>query len=208
MFNVKFRFFFVNLRYLLSVMRNKSEFSKFLEENVTISENTTVSRIDTIAVNNTEDLFLKTLPGHWIEDQNQRENINDYLYEMGMNWIKRTYATSTSWADEIRISIQDDMLSASGIRGPLADQFQFKIKLDNSTLAEMDIGKEFGGMTKATATIKDNSVYSYVLRPGYSDILFVVKQSINPNNTDVLKVENTHYRSKVVWKSVFKRKHE
>ena len=92
-------------------MRNKSEFSKLLDQNVTISENTTVSLIDTMAVNTTEDLFLKTLPGHWVEDQNQRENINDYLYEMGMNWIKRTYATSTSWADEIKISIQNDMFN-------------------------------------------------------------------------------------------------
>ena len=189
-------------------MRNTSEFSeflekKFLEKNISISESVTISENTTDA----EDLFLESLPGHWVEDQNQRENINNYLYEMGMSWFKRAYATSTSWQDEIKIFIENDILTANGLRGPLADPFQFTIKLDNKTLCEMDIGKEFGGMTNATATIQNNSVISYVLRPGYSDdLLFVVKQSINPNNTDILNVENTHYRSNVVWKSVFTRK--
>ena len=188
------------------VTRNRSEFSRFLQENATISQNITDIETEIVDEIDTEDLFLKFLPGHWIEDENQRENINNYLYEMGMAWFKRVYATSTKWHDEINIMIQNDMLTAKGIRGPLADPFQFTIKLDNKTRADMDIGKEFGGMTKAIATIDENSVISHVLRPGYSDILFVVKQTIDFNNTNVLKVENTHYRSKVVWKSVFNRK--
>ena len=178
-------------------MSNSSAFSAMMQNN--ISTKTNASDIDSKS-------FQSTINGHWVEDQNKRENINNYLYEMGMNWFKRKYATSTSWEDELHIHVENGILRASGIRGPLAESFQFTIKLDNQTLAEMDIGNEFGGLTNATAEIRNNSVIAYVLRPGYSDILFVVKDTISLNNTDVLMVENKHYDSNVVWKSVYNRK--
>ena len=56
---------------------------------------------------------------------------------MGMNWFKRKYATSTSWADEIKIYVEGNVLEASGIRGPLAEPFQFTMNLDNETLSDI-----------------------------------------------------------------------
>ena len=39
------------------------------------------------------DIFV----GKWKEDQYQRENFGDYLYQRGLNWFKRVYATSASF---------------------------------------------------------------------------------------------------------------
>lgn len=141
-----------------------------------------------------------------MEDQQQRENLKPYLYEMGIGWFKRTYAASTSWQDEVHISLVDEKLSADGIRGPLAKPYRFSIKLDNQTLAEIDIGKDFGGITNATAEISDNSLIMYVLKPGTSDLFFTITDNIHHNTTDILNVEYKHVNSNVAMKSVFKRK--
>merc|ERR1711899_158105 len=43
------------------------------------------------------EFLQKNLPGEWKEDQYERDNLSNFLYEAGLNWIKRTYATSTNW---------------------------------------------------------------------------------------------------------------
>ena len=143
--------------------------------------------------------------GHWIEDQYQRKNLNNYLYEMGMNWFKRVYATSTSWEDELRINVEDGWLSVNGLRGPFAEPYQFSAIMDNRTLAEIDIGA-FGGKTEATVGVLNGSIVSYVRKPRSQDLFFTVTDRMDPYDMNVLHVEYKHVDTDVVWKSVFNRK--
>ena len=142
--------------------------------------------------------------GYWVEDQYQRKNLNNYLYEMGMSWIKRVYATSSNWEDELRIKMGCGWLNVNGLRGPFAEAYHFSAPLDNRTVAEMDIGA-FGGRTQATASIIDNSIVSKVRKPGSSDLFFTVTNKLDPYDMDVLNVEYKHLDSNVVWRSVFNR---
>ena len=59
------------------------------------------------------------IPGHWIEDEYQRENIDDYLLQMGMEWYKVMFAQSISWQDEMTIFFDNEYINIDGVRGPL-----------------------------------------------------------------------------------------
>jgi len=143
--------------------------------------------------------------GYWIEDFDQRENLDSYLYQMGMDWFKRSYASSVSWEDELLISIEDAKLTLNGLRGPFAEAYQYGAKLDNQTLNEMNIG-DFGGLTSAITEIRDNAMFSYVFKPdSTSELFFIVSNRIDLNDVDTLNLEYKHVSSNVVWKSVFKR---
>ena len=146
------------------------------------------------------------ISGHWIEDEYQRENVYDYLHQMGMEWFKVMFAQSMSWQDEMTIFFDNEYINIDGVRGPLAESYQYRIKLDNQTLSLIDIGEEFGGITNATAEVRNNSMMCYVLKPGSSEPLFTVTNHLNPQTKDILNIENRHVDSNVVWKSVFKRK--
>ena len=146
------------------------------------------------------------ITGHWIEDEYQRENIDDYLHQMGMEWFKVMFAQSMSWQDEMTIYFDNEYINIDGVRGPLAESYQYHIKLDNQTLSLIDIGEEFGGITNATAEVRNNSMICYVFKPGSSEPLFTVTDHLDPQTKDKLNIENRHVDSNVVWKSVFKRK--
>ena len=149
--------------------------------------------------------FEEAINGYWIEDFDQRENLDSYLYQMGMDWFKRSYASSVSWEDELLISIENDNLMLNGLRGPFAEAYKYSAKLNNQTLNDMDIG-DFGGLTKAITEIRDNAMFSYVFKPeSTSELFFIVSNRMDMSNVDVLNVEYRHVSSNVVWKSVFKR---
>jgi hypothetical protein len=152
--------------------------------------------------------FVTAINGHWIEDYDQRENLDKYLYQMGMDWFKRSYASSVSWEDELLISVEGNKLTMNGLRGPFAEAYEYNAKLDNLTLNAMDIG-DFGGITNAITEITNNSMISYVFKPDSSnELFFIVTNTIDLHyNVDVLKVEYKHASSNVAWKSVFQRNH-
>ena len=52
--------------------------------------------------------FFAAINGHWVEDFDQRENMDSYLKEMGMAWFKRSYASSVRWEDELLLYVQGD----------------------------------------------------------------------------------------------------
>ena len=153
--------------------------------------------------------FVNAINGHWIEDYDQRENMDQYLYQMGMSWFKRSYASLVSWEDELLISVENNTLTMNGLRGPFAEAYEYDAKLDNLTLNAMDIG-DFGGITDAITEIKNDSMISYVFKPESStELFFIVTNTIDlPYDVDVLKVEYKHVSSNVVWRSVFQRSQE
>lgn len=143
------------------------------------------------------------LNGHWVEDFDQRDGMNGYLIQMGMAWFKRSYANSVRWEDEFLISIIDDNLTMNGLRGPFAEVYEYKSKLDNVTITKMDIG-DFGGITNSFSELTVDSVILYAFKPGSSsEIFFVATLTIDMKEVNTLKVEYRHFDSNVVWKQVF-----
>ena len=157
-------------------------------------ENTTIR-------NNT---IESTVVGYWIEDHNLRDNIDAFLHEFGIEIISSDYTTSNDWEDEKVIYVDDDILTINELRGPSATPYQFRVKLDNVTEAKIDIGV-LGGVTYATTEITDDSFISYVLKPGFSELLFTVTHKIENDDIDTLIVERKHFESNIVWTSVFQR---
>lgn len=149
--------------------------------------------------------FFTAINGHWVEDYDQRENMDSYLKEMGMAWFKRSYASSVRWEDELLLYVQGDIFTMNGLRGPFAEAYEYTAKTDNHTINKMDIG-DFGGITNAITEINEDSMVSYVFKPGSSnEFFFTVTLTIDMHNVNVLKVQYRHVDSNVVWKEVFER---
>ena len=71
------------------------------------------------------------LEGYWEEDQNQRENLDDFLYYRGVSWFERVYATSASFVLIMKIEKQGNIFVFSGIRGPLQEEYKSEIIPNN-----------------------------------------------------------------------------
>ena len=149
--------------------------------------------------------FSTALNGHWVEDFDQRDNMDSYLREMGMSWFKRSYASSVSWEDELLLLVQGDAFTMNGLRGPFAEAYEYKARLDNHTINKMDIG-DFGGVTNAISEITDEYMRSYVYKPGSTtELFFTVTLTMDTENLNELKVEYRHFDSNVVWTEIFER---
>merc|ERR1712156_882681 len=79
------------------------------------------------------EFLQRNLPGEWKEDQYERDNLSNFLYEAGLNWIKRTYATSTSWENTQSIKFEDGVFKVKGTSGPLEKVFDFSLHPDGKT---------------------------------------------------------------------------
>lgn len=94
------------------------------------------------------------LQGRWKENANGREGLNDFLYQIGMNWFKRVYIRSVSWSNEENIFQDGDNFRIYGYSGPTAKVFSQNFVADNKTLTQVDMG-ELGGNMFARAFIDD-----------------------------------------------------
>ena len=164
---------------------------------------------------NYEDLILNqnstlrnALNGHWVEDFDQRDNMDAYLREMGMSWFKRSYASSVTWEDELLLLIKGDTFLMNGLRGPFAEAYEYRAMLDNQTINKMDIG-DFGGITNAISEITEDYMRSYVYKPGSStELFFTVTLTMDMKDVNRLKVQYRHVDSNVVWTEIFERNYQ
>ena len=157
------------------------------------------------ATNQTIPIY-SSIVGYWIEDHNLRDNIDAFLREFGAEVFSSDYTPSNDWEDEKVIYVDDDLLTINELRGPSATPYQFRVKFDNDTHAEIDIGV-LGGVTNATTEMTDDSFISYVLKPWTSELLFTLTHKIECDDIDTLIVEREHFESSIVWTSVFKRQY-
>jgi len=157
-----------------------------------------------IVLNQNSPLHL-ALNGHWVEDFDQRDNMDSYLKEMGMSWFKRSYASSVSWEDELLLLVKGDTFVMNGLRGPFAEAYEYRAMLDNQTINKMDIG-DFGGIVNAISEITDDYMRSYAYKPGSStELFFTVTLTMDMQDVNTLKVQYRHVDSNVVWTEIFKR---
>ena len=69
--------------------------------------------------------------GHWKEDQQTRTNLNDFLYHVGVKWIRRQLATTLSWENDQTFKSDGTGLKLEMTNGPLKTQIIMKINLDD-----------------------------------------------------------------------------
>jgi len=151
------------------------------------------------------EFLQKNLPGEWKEDQYQRDNLSNFLYEAGLNWIKRTYATTTSWENEQSIKFEDGAFVVKGKSGPLAKVFDFTLHPDGSTQSVVDLGSDLGGVTDAIAEIKGNSLITYLTKKGEDSVYMHAIRTIKADSPDVMIYETKIFPSEVSMKATYHR---
>jgi len=130
--------------------------------------------------------YVKThLTGHWKENQYQRNGLNNFLYEMGMNWFKRVYVTSSSWENQQHITYRqagNPTWSVSGIKGPREDAFNFDLVPDYNTQTSVDLG-QLGGRTFAKARYEGNKLITHIhnIKTG-RHFLTAIREVKSPNH--------------------------
>ncbi|XP_059093719.1 uncharacterized protein LOC131888803 [Tigriopus californicus] len=113
------------------------------------------------------------LQGRWKEDQYKRKHLSDFLYEVGLGWIKRLYVTSASWENEQTIFQNGQDFRINGFseleyecfmlarfirnrsgRGSKAEVYSYTLVADNSTMTEVNMG-ELGGPQKTYSYVEE-----------------------------------------------------
>jgi hypothetical protein len=125
------------------------------------------------------------LRGKWKEDQYKRQGLNDFLYEMGMNWFKRVYVTSASWENEQTIFQDGNNIRVNGIKGPNKEVFELHLVADNKTITQVDMG-EIGGLRDATSEFTNNSLISYLKKPDEKIIDIIATRTIEPASPELM----------------------
>jgi len=149
------------------------------------------------AQDNGEEFLKRHLPGKWKEDQYKRKNLNNYLYEMGLNWFKRVYVTSTNWENTQDITLQNgDFYSVHGTKGPYATKYDFVLYPDGRSISDVDLG-ELGGKTTATAKYEGNTLTTYLTKKGKRGLFMTAKRTILPENPNQMIYEVKHVKSGV-----------
>jgi len=151
------------------------------------------------------EFLQKNLPGEWKEDQYERDNLSNFLYEAGLNWIKRTYATSTSWENEQSIKFEDGVFKIKATSGPLGKTFDFSLHPDGKTQSKVDLGPDLGGMTDGIAEIKGNSLITYLKKEGQDEMYMHAIRTINKDSPDVMIYETKLFPSEVAMTSTYHR---
>jgi len=140
--------------------------------------------------------FLKEkLPGKWKEDQHKRKNLNNYLYEMGLNWFKRIYVTSTSWENTQDIKLQNnELFDVHGTKGPYATKYNFVLYPDGRRASDVDLG-QLGGKTVATARFEGDTLTTYLRKKG--KLFMTAKRTIRAANPNEMIYVLRHVKSGV-----------
>ena len=150
--------------------------------------------------------FLKrTLVGKWKEDQYTRKNLNNWLYEMGVNWFKRVYSTTAGWENTQDITFENEVWKFDTINGPKADRLKFDLYDDNRTFSVVDLGENLGGLTDATAEIIGSSLVTSLRKKGETDIYMTATRTINKDKPNEMIYEAKHFSTGVAMTSTYNR---
>ena len=162
--------------------------------------------VDENATDTNKNTFIKSyIVGYWVEDGSRRGNMESFMSVIGLkSSLSRQYVRSPNWEDEKVIFVEGDELIVNEVSGPTATHIDFKIKLDNETVSELDIDT-LQMSTNATAEMTNTSLILYIHKPGASDLLFTITYRIDLDDLNTLNVEHKHLKSKIVWRTAFRR---
>lgn len=125
------------------------------------------------------------LQGRWKEDQYKRQHLSDFLYEVGLGWIKRLYVTSASWENEQTIFQNGQDFRINGFKGPKAEVYSYTLVTDNSTMTEVDMG-ELGGPQKTYSYVEGASLVTNLYDKEDGTLKFISKRTRTPGSNVML----------------------
>ena len=144
--------------------------------------------------------------GHWKEDQQTRTNLNDFLYHVGVKWIRRQLATTLSWENDQTFKSDGTGLKLEMTNGPLKTQIIMKINLDDKfKSSQVDIGPDLGGVVHATSEIIRNDLVITLKLAGKTDAHLLITRTINPKNSNEMIMIAKHVPSGAETSSIYRR---
>merc|ERR1712150_52426 len=116
-------------------------------------------------------------------------------YEMGLNWFKRVYVTSTSWENRQDITLKNgNHFAVSGTKGPYKTKYNFVLYPDNQRVSFLDLG-QLGGKMDATGKFEGNTLTTFLRKKGKRDLFMTAKRTINPENPNEMIFVTRHVKS-------------
>jgi len=139
------------------------------------------------------DFVTDNLPGVWQENSDERKNLGDFLSAAGLGFIERLVATTVPFSNEQVITFDQtsQAFTVKTINGPLKKESSFTLKIDNTTVTDVDL-KTLGGIHGGTAEIVANSLVTYLRKPGTTDVFMTAKRVLYPGNLKKMTYITTH----------------
>ena len=144
--------------------------------------------------------------GHWKEDQLTRTNLNDFLYNVGVAWIRRQIATTVSWENDQIFKADGTGLDLQMTNGPLKTKISMKIDLDDPLKSkQVNIGVDLGGIVDATTKIVGNSLICTLKLVGEKEDFLVITRTINPKSPNEMVMTARHAPSGQETTSIYRK---
>ena len=144
--------------------------------------------------------------GHWKEDQSTRTNLDEFLKQVGVSWLRRKIAATVNWENELMFQSDGDELELQMTNGLLKTKINMKINLEFPTKStQVDIGEDLGGIVDTTSGIFPNCVITKLKFPGEINDYLVVSRTINADSPDEMVMTTKHVPSKTETSSIYRR---
>jgi len=144
--------------------------------------------------------------GHWKEDQQTRTNLNEFLYNVGVEGIRRSLATTLSWENEQIFKSDGTGIELKMTNGPLKTRIKMKINLDDKFKSnQIYIGPDLGGVVDATSEVIQNSLIVTLKLAGKTETHLLITRTINPQNRNEMVMTAKHVPSGAETSSIYRR---
>ena len=162
------------------------------------------SREETILAHHKSSL-QSDIVGYWIEDKNYRLNFDVFLSKLEESVDVNDTVYSQYWQDEKVIYLDGNKLTIDEVK-PYGEISQVIAQLDNETVSEIDV-ELLGVTTNATASISNESITFYLLKPSSTEIMLTISYSIESVDADVLNVNFKHIETNTNCRFLFRRQY-
>ena len=144
--------------------------------------------------------------GHLKEDQRIRTNLNDFLHNVGVTWIRSQLATTLSWENDQTFKSDGTGLELRMTNGQLKTRIRMKIDLeDKFKSSQVDIGSDLGGVVHATSEIIHNDLIVTLKLAGKTETHLLITRRINPKNSNEMVMIAKHVPSGAETSSIYRR---
>ena len=148
----------------------------------------------------------KRIIGHWKEDELTRTNLNNFLIQVGVPWIRRQIATGVSWENDMKFKADGTGLEMEMINGPLKTQIYMRMNPDDPLKSsKVNIGVDLGGIVEATSEIVGDSLICTMKLDGEKDVFLVVTRTINPKSPNEMVMTARHAPSGQETTSIYRK---
>jgi len=135
----------------------------------------------------------KRIIGHWKEDELTRTNLNNFLIQVGVPWIRRQIAIGVSWENDMKFKADGPGLELEMTNGPLKTQIYMRMNPDDPLKSsKINIGADLGGIVEATSEIVGDSLICTMKLDGEKDDFLVVTRTVKPKSPNEMVMTAKH----------------